>query len=200
MPMNPMTPKPPPVPAAFKLLSELNEFLDHSRDERHAVLSDYGAATEQRETALDNIKQAVAAAGADRADAKRALTEASVEVQETVKEAKAAATHVVKTANEEAAESHKAIERAKQDAKSVNENWDKRIRRREDDVAGREFACKERENNAFKDREDAVVLRETALAEAEKIVKREGTAVQALKVTYEALIEEIEALQRRAPR
>ena len=85
-------------------------------------------------------------------------------------------------------------------AKANAETWASRSKKREDALIEREVACEEREANAFKEREDAVTVREGVLAEAEKVAKRMQAEASKAKTTYETLIADINALQRRAPK
>ncbi len=200
MPMNPMSPRqPPPAPPVFKALAELNEFLAHSQKDREAIFDAWGSASEQRTTALDEIATALEASESDRENAKRALAEAGVEASEAIREAKVASDEIVRTAKATSLDMAKDNEASLAQAKAVNENLNARVTRREADATAREAACDEREANAFKDREDAVLLRENEVSNAEKIAIRQSIEAQKLKATYDKLIDSIEALKRGAP-
>ncbi len=200
MGMNPMSPKTPPPPAAFKLLDELNTFTARPLKERQAILKDYGSAAEQRATALEVINSDLEASRLDRGLAAESMREAEELSEASQRDAKAEARRVVGVANEQAESVNKTTAENVQKAKADTDKWGARNKKREDAVQEREDAQAKREADAFQARELAVTAREGALAEAEKVVKREGIEIRGLKKTYESLIEDIEALQRRAPK
>ena len=74
--MTPMSPAKLPSPAAFKLLSDLNEFLAVPAKDRAAALKDYMSAADQREVALEEVSGSLAKAQLDLAAATETKREA----------------------------------------------------------------------------------------------------------------------------
>ena len=200
MGMNPMSPKAPPAPAAFKLLSELNEFMAHPLEERQAVLEDYATAAEQRQAAIETIAKDLGAAKVDREAAAQTIRDTEEAARVSKINANVKADGIVFAATKQAESVNETVAETVTLAKANAETWDKRSKKREDVLIEREAACEEREANAFEDREDAVAAREGVLAEAEKVAKRMQAEASKAKTTYETLIADINALQRRAPK
>ena len=201
MPMNPMSPKASlPLAPAFRLLSDLNEFLAHPLEERKAAYVDYVAATEQHQAAVDQIRKDLEISTLDRdaaADTKL-ISENTAKIVIINAETKAKA--IVDAATEQAESVNKTVSENVARSQAESEILATRLKKREETVLGREEACEVREANAFKERETAVQLRERAVEEGEKGVKRMTADAQRVKETYESLIADINALQRRAPR
>ncbi len=201
MPMNPMSPKAslPPAPA-FRLLSDLNDFFAHPLEERQAALEDYKRADAQRQAILGITEANKVEAAANRAAAVETKQAAEEEARATITDAQAKANEIVKAATEQAESVNETTRENVVQAKADSETWGTRLKKREDAVQDREEACEAREANAFKEREDAVLLREQAVEEGEKGVKRLTAQAQAMKKTYESLVDDFNALQRRAPK
>lgn len=184
MPMSPMAPK-LPAPAAFRLLTELTEFFAIPLEERRAAFDDYKSAAEQREVALLTIEEALEASTVDRALAAKMKAD-GVEVRRTIlAEADARAIQIVDTAmaqvetiNEGAREVVAAADRAVEVGDRAVEAAEEKARTLTAGLAEAEDAAKERENVA------QVAALDAAASKAE----------------YEALIRDINALQRRAPK
>lgn len=180
-----MNPKRPPPAAAFSLLYELNTFFALSKKEREAAYTDYMTAAEQHEAALENINREIEAGKSDRAtaaaakrdaviSAKGKLAWAEAKAKEIVDAAVAQAESVNETARENVAAAAAAVEAAEEEART-----------RTAGLAEAEKAVATRED-------DALVL----LADAkERIAEAEAS-----KAFYDALIADINALQRRAPK
>ncbi len=200
MSMNPMSPKAalPPAPA-FRLLADLNEFFAHPLKERQAALDGYMAAEDQRQAALDIMEADTAMAAVDREAATQAKRKAEEMAESVLRQANAHAKGIIDAATEQAESVNETVRENVARAKADSETWSSRLKKREDAVQDREDACEVREANAFKDREDAVLLREQAVEEADIAAKRLSAQAHASKDAYDALISDINALQRRAP-
>ncbi len=96
-----MTPKLPPA-AAFRLLSDLNEFFAVPQAERDKLLADYMNATEQKEAAAKVIATGLANADQDRLDASQTLHDAANKVGQLIHAAETKAAELIRFANEEA--------------------------------------------------------------------------------------------------
>ena len=101
-----MSPKLPQAPA-FRLLSDLNDYMSLSPDERQAALADYVAATEQRKEALEKIRKNEAAASADRNTASQVLGEATQTAKQTRQVAADDASQIMTTARKQAEDVNK---------------------------------------------------------------------------------------------
>ena len=194
-----MSPKLPPV-AAFRLLADLNDYLSLSKKEREAALADYMAATEERQMMLDALEEATNSAVADRAAAAQELDESVAFAKTTTDTAHDKARGIVAAAASQAESVNKTVAETVAMAKANSETGGMRLKKRENAVEKREDACELREANAFKEREEDVTEREQAVEEGEKNLKRLTAAGQTAKETYEEMIREINALQRRVPK
>ncbi len=191
------TPKLPPV-AAFRLLGDLTEFLTVSPEVRKAAYADYMAATEQRQVMLDALEADKILAAGDRAAAGIELDYAKLESSERMAASHAQAKGVVSTAKTEAKSMSDTAVATAAAAREEAETWSTRLKARERDITAREAACIKREDDAFEDREDAVTKREVRVNEGETNVKRMEAAASAVKAKYEALMQDIAEIRRRA--
>ena len=187
MAMSP-TLKMPPV-AAFRLLSDLNEFIAHSPEERQSILDVWVDALDRRTPMLEALEADRDAAAVDRAAAGKAKGEAEETVLAIVSEAQDRGRGIVDAATEQ--------------AESVNKTVAENVAKAQSDADTAASEAQERETreaNAFKEREDAVKLREDAVEGLERAAQVVALDAAAVKAEYETLIEGINALQRRAPK
>ena len=200
MAMHPMSAKLPKA-TAFALLSDLNEYLAYSPEDRETALADYVAAAEQREETLESIADSLRASEADRADAaetKRKSEEsaasilrlANTEAAQFLTVATAQAEDVTATAKKNVAEARTAEEAAARDFQ-VREDA---VTESENAVEARWDACEKREADAFKKREDAVTLREQEAGNRMREAEDMRTLAQSTKEGYETLLRQINAL------
>lgn len=194
-----MKPTLPPV-AAFRLLADLNNYLSLSPKAREAILADYMAAKEQRETMLAALESDQKVAEADRAAASVALRVAKENAEKQGRDAETQAREIVGKANAEATLMKTKIA---EDVEATTERMrvsQQAILDRQDAVQAREDACEEREANAFREREEAVVLRERNVEQREREAEKAHALGQATKQNYEALLRQINALGTAAAR
>ena len=184
MAMHPMSPK-LPKPAAFALLSDLNEFFSHSVEERQAAFTDYTAAVAEHEAALEKIDEAGAAVFRDLAAA-----------AETKREAEELAQSILRQAN---AGAKQAIDVAIKQAETVNETARENVAAAAATVEAAEAQARAL-TAGLDEAVGAALVREEAAKERENVAQVAALDAAASKAEYETLIRDINALQRRAPK
>ena len=200
MPMNPMSPKTLPPVAAFRLLADLNEYTKLPQEQRDTILADYMAAKEEREVMLEAMQRDQAAAAEDRKSAATNRAESMNMAQRTVDDAHVEAKRITNAAIAQSESVNLTVAENVAKAEALAAEMALKIRDRKDAVHAREDACEEREANAFKVREIAVKGREDAVLVDEGRVAILESEAQAMKATYEQLVADFNALQRRAPK
>lgn len=183
-----MTPKMPPV-AAFRLLYDLNEFMAHSPEERQSVLDYWVEALDRRTPMLEALETDREAAAVDRAAAAQGLQEATETTHATIDTADTTAREIIAAATRQAESINKKVAENVAEAQADAETAARQAQERDVQAA-----------TAFKEREDAVKSREEAVEELGKATQIATDNAAAVKAEYQALIDGISALQRRAPK
>ncbi len=178
--MNPMLPRavPPPAPA-FRLLSDLNEFLALPKDVREEALADYMNATSQRETALEEVEKLREAAASDRDAATAALSDADLVARATRDEA--------------GLRSKEIIDIATQQAESVARTARESVRVAAEKVEAAEADAATR-GSGLTEREEAVTAREVAAADRLQAAEKLQLEAQAIKDDYEQRARDLDAV------
>ncbi len=185
MAMNPMSPRPSlPSAAAFRLLSELNNFFKQvPKKERESLLANYTNAAGQHQAAVDQIRQDLEASKADRDAAAEIKRQGAASERVNVVKAEAKATQIVDTATEQ--------------AESVNKTARENVA-----AAGLTVTAAEARAGVLTaglaEAKEAVNAREIAVEAREAMAEERITEAEASKTEYETLIDEITAVQRRA--